>query len=404
MSKTKSRDIFDKMVIMFLVLQPFIDAITCIEIKSNISFLSVSSIVRGIFFVIVITYLIREKINLKCTMSFIIYFLLSILYNKLLTDNRLSVEIANIFQIFYLPFLIMFFNNYSNKYVNDKFILKLYFIYLNLIIIPYLLGIGYSVSEFYEEKIGYLGLFYGGNEISAILIGLLPTSINALIKNKNKIINIVFIVELLACTILVGTKTLMLGVIIVILYFSIKYLKNNFNSFSKLKKRLTIIVPVIFFIVFIVVLPYTPMYKNIVTAAKFFNVDFSNLFSMYGLNKIVFSGRLGFLEKINDTFINSSILSIFMGIGKTTLINTKLIEIDIFDIFYSIGIIGFVIWILYMIKGMKNSKLNGIYKFTFILLIIISIFAGHILTSTNVSIYLALMIILNKNEKEEANE
>ena len=93
-----------------------------------------------------------------------------------------------------------------------------------------------------------------------------------------------------------------------------------------------------------------------------------------------------------------------MGIGKTTLINTKLIEIDIFDIFYSIGIIGFVIWILYMIKGMKNSKLNGIYKFTFILLIIISIFAGHILTSTNVSIYLALMIILNKNEKEEANE
>lgn len=404
MSKTKSRDIFDKMVIMFLVLQPFIDAITCIEIKSNISFLSVSSIVRGIFFVIVITYLIREKINLKCTMSFIIYFLLSILYNKLLTDNRLSVEIANIFQIFYLPFLIMFFNNYSNKYVNDKFILKLYFIYLNLIIIPYLLGIGYSVSEFYEEKIGYLGLFYGGNEISAILIGLLPTSINALIKNKNKIINIVFIVELLVCTILVGTKTLMLGVIIVILYFSIKYLKNNFNSFSKLKKRLTIIVPVIFFIVFIVVLPYTPMYKNIVTAAKFFNVDFSNLFSMYGLNKIVFSGRLGFLEKINDIFINSSILSIFMGIGKTTLINTKLIEIDIFDIFYSIGIIGFVIWILYMIKGMKNSKLNGIYKFTFILLIIISIFAGHILTSTNVSIYLALMIILNKNEKEEANE
>ena len=43
----------------------------------------------------------------------------------------------------------------------------------------------------------------------------------------------------------------------------------------------------------------------------------------------------------------------------------------LFDIFYSIGMIGFVIWILYMIKGMKNSKLNGIYKFTFILLIII---------------------------------
>lgn len=404
MSKTKSRDIFDKMVIMFLVLQPFIDAITCIEIKSNISFLSVSSIVRGIFFVIVITYLIREKINLKCTISFIIYFLLSILYNKLLTDNRLSVEIANIFQIFYLPFLIMFFNNYSNKYVNDKFILKLYFIYLNLIIIPYLLGIGYSVSEFYEEKIGYLGLFYGGNEISAILIGLLPTSINALIKNKNKIINIVFIVELLACTILLGTKTLMLGVIIVILYFSIKYLKNNFNSFSKLKKRLTIIVPVIFFIVFIVVLPYTPMYKNIVTAAKFFNVDFSNLFSMYGLNKIVFSGRLGFLSKVNNIFINSGILTLFLGLGKTIFSVTKLIEIDMFDIFYTIGIVGFSIWFIYMLISIRKVKLTGVYKLTFILLVMISLIAGHVLISTNVSIYLALMVILNKNEKEEVSD
>ena len=384
MSKTKSRDIFDKMVIMFLVLQPFIDAITCIEIKSNISFLSVSSIVRGIFFVIVITYLIREKINLKCTISFIIYFLLSILYNKLLTDNRLSVEIANIFQIFYLPFLIMFFNNYSNKYVNDKFILKLYFIY--------------------EEKIGYLGLFYGGNEISAILIGLLPTSINALIKNKNKIINIVFIVELLACTILVGTKTLMLGVIIVILYFSIKYLKNNFNSFSKLKKRLTIIVPVIFFIVFIVVLPYTPMYKNIVTAAKFFNVDFSNLFSMYGLNKIVFSGRLGFLSKVNNIFINSGILTLFLGLGKTIFSVTKLIEIDMFDIFYTIGIVGFSIWFIYMLISIRKVKLTGVYKLTFILLVMISLIAGHVLISTNVSIYLALMVILNKNEKEEVSD
>ena len=399
----KKKKIFDNFMLIFILMQPFIDALTCIQIKSNINILSVSVIFRGLAFLIILVYLIIKKDNRKSIFFFLIYFLLSIIYNILLTNNNLNLEITNIFQIFYLPFFIIFFNSYDNKKINNNLVLKLYFIYLNLIIIPYFSGIGYSVSEFYKEKIGYLGLFYGGNEISAILTCLLPISLITL-KDKNQIIKIIFIIELFMCTYLIGTKTLMFGVLIVFIYFVTRYLSCSYKSFSKLKKFIVIIIPILILVSICIIIPYTPMFKNIITAAKFFKVDSNNLFSMYGLNKIVFSGRLGFLEKINNIFINSSILSIFMGIGKTTLINTKLIEIDIFDIFYSIGIIGFVIWILYMIKGMKNSKLNGIYKFTFILLIIISIFAGHILTSTNVSIYLALMIILNKNEKEEANE
>mgnify|MGYP004625419739 CR=1 FL=1 len=403
MNDIKKKKNFNNFILLFILIQPFIDALTCIQIKSNFQFLSISVIFRGIAFVTILIYLIIRKDNRKSILFFIIYFLLSIIYTMLLTNNNINTEITNLFQIFYLPFFIIFFSNYNNEKINNDLVLKLYFIYLNLIIIPYFLGIGYSVSEFYKEKIGYLGLFYGGNEISAILICLLPISLKTL-KDKNQIIKIIFIIELFMCTYLIGTKTLMFGVLIVFMYFFILYLKNNFNKFSKLKKFFMITIPSILLILLVIILPFTPMFKNIITAAKFFKVDSNNLFSMYGLNKIVFSGRLGFLEKINDIFINSSILSIFMGIGKTTLLSVKLIEIDILDIFYSIGIIGFVIWLLYMIKGMKSVKFNGIYKFTFILLIIISIFAGHILTSTNVSIYLALMIILNKNKKEEANE
>lgn len=403
MNDMNKKKFFDNFILLFILIQPFIDALTCIQIKSNLNVLSISVILRGLAFLVILIYLVLKKDKRKSIFFFLVYILLSIIYTILLTNNNINTEITNLFQIFYLPFFIIFFNNYDNEKINNDLVLKLYFIYLNLIIIPYFLGIGYSVSEFYKEKIGYLGLFYGGNEISVILTCLLPISLKTL-KDKKNIIKIIFFIELFMCTYLIGTKTLMLGVLIVFMYFFILYLKNNFNRFSKLKKILMIAIPSILLILFMVILPFTPMFKNIITAAKFFKVDSNNLFSMYGLNKIVFSGRLGFLEKINDIFINSSILSIFMGIGKTTLINTKLIEIDIFDIFYSIGIIGFVIWLLYMIKGMKSVKLNGIYKFTFILLIIISIFAGHILTSTNVSIYLALMIILNKNEKEEANE
>lgn len=403
MNDMNKKKFFDNFILLFILIQPFIDALTCIQIKSNFQFLSISVILRGLAFLVILIYLVLKKDKRKSIFFFLVYILLSIIYTILLTNNNINTEITNLFQIFYLPFFIIFFSNYNNEKINNDLVLKLYFIYLNLIIIPYFLGIGYSVSEFYKEKIGYLGLFYGGNEISAILICLLPISLKTL-KDKNQIIKIIFIIELFMCTYLIGTKTLMLGVLIVFMYFFILYLKNNFNKFSKLKKFFMITIPSILLILLVIILPFTPMFKNIITAAKFFKVDSNNLFSMYGLNKIVFSGRLGFLEKINDIFINSSILSIFMGIGKTTLLSVKLIEIDILDIFYSIGIIGFVIWLLYMIKGMKSVKFNGIYKFTFILLIIISIFAGHILTSTNVSIYLALMIILNKNKKEEANE
>ena len=220
MNDIKKKKIFNNFILLFILIQPFIDALTCIQIKSNFQFLSISVICRGIAFVTILIYLIIRKDNRKNILFFIIYFLLSIIYTMLLTNNNINTEITNLFQIFYLPFFIIFFSNYNNEKINNDLVLKLYFIYLNLIIIPYFLGIGYSVSEFYKEKIGYLGLFYGGNEISAILTCLLPISLKTL-KNKNQIIKIIFIIELFMCTYLIGTKTLMLGVLIVFMYFFI---------------------------------------------------------------------------------------------------------------------------------------------------------------------------------------
>ena len=107
---------------------------------------------------------------------------------------------------------------------------------------------------------------------------------------------------------------------------------------------------------------------------------------------------------MNNIFINSGILTLFLGLGKTIFSVTKLIEIDMFDIFYTIGIVGFSIWFIYMLISIRKVKLTGVYKLTFILLVMISLIAGHVLISTNVSLYLALMVILNKNEKEEVSD
>ena len=47
----------------------------------------------------------------------------------------------------------------------------------------------------------------------------------------------------------------------------------------------------------------------------------------------------------------------------------------------------------------KDIKLKGIYLFTFILSIMISLVTGHILNTPNVSIYVGLLFCLNKQEE-----
>ena len=46
------------------------------------------------------------------------------------------------------------------------------------------------------------------------------------------------------------------------------------------------------------ILPHTPVYKNITLALDYFKIDSSNIFSYYGINKMIFSGRLEFVVNI----------------------------------------------------------------------------------------------------------
>ena len=74
-----------------------------------------------------------------------------------------------------------------------------------------------------------------------------------------------------------------------------------------------------------------------------------------------------------------------------------------FDVIYSIGILGSIVYIGYFIYAIRQKKLNLFYQFIFIFLGIISLFTGHVLISPMVSTYLALVYGLNDG-KEITNE
>ena len=393
-----SKKIFDKLIILYIFLQPFIDAITMYQIRSTLNIPSISVVLRGLFLIIIVVWLYKNSKKKHLIYLIIGYFIIDCIYIFFFTSNSLYQEIANLFQIFYLPFVLYFFIKYENSVINDKFIFQIYLVYLNLIIIPYFLNIGIYASDYYVGKSGYYGLFNGGNEISAIILGLMPIAIKYLVGIKNNFLRIITLIETIFCIYLIGTKTILLGSIIVIIYFIFKWLYHNYQKINKKNLVKILILAFLVLLVGYLVLPMTPLYKNIYLALKFFNVnsigDFANLDV---IDNIIFSGRLNILANINEIYIDSSLLVRLFGLGETTLLNLKLVEIDIFDIFYSIGLIGFLIYIVTNILILKKIKIDGTYKFSFILLVIVSLFTGHILTSTCVSLYFGIYVLLNKN-------
>lgn len=394
----KLEKILNKIVPILLVIFPFIDALTAVQVKNNIGFISIGGVIRGLFLLIVILYLYKKKVSKKIIFMFILYFLFQTSYFFMYTENSIFAEITNIFEIFYLPFLIHFFNKYENKKIDDKFIVILYLIYLNLVIIPYIFGIGYNMSEIYANKSGYFGLFYSGNEISAIILGLLPIVLNYVINSKSYILKFIVYLELVITTLLIGTKTLFIGVILVCLIFFIRFMLTSFKTLKKKVKISIISILIIITALIVIFLPKTPVYKNVKEQLIFYEIDsVDDLFKLDTIDKVVFSSRLTFLGDVNDEYVKEDIYGVIYGIGRDKILQIKDVEIDLFDIFYSVGIFGFAIWLIMIISAVKNHKLRNQYKFSFILFILMSLFSGHVLIKPMVSIFIATLFILNKN-------
>ena len=399
--KGKLTKLVSIVLMILIILQPIMDAVTYLQIKYSFNFISLSSIIRTVTLGLMLLYLLVIKRRRKEILFLIGYFIIYLTSQIFLLHNGFSSSLNTILTIFYLPIVIIFMHEVdtNESYFNLKIIMVTYLIYLNLIVIPYLFKYGNYANNFYEGKNGFYGLFYGGNEISNILVILLPLVIEYLVRKKSYFLIILTFVELLLCIYLVGTKTLMLGSIIVSIYFLFKYLRPVYKKFSKKKKGILWGLAFLIFLGILVVLPRMAVTKNIIRAIEYYDFNLSNIFSLNGLDKLIFSGRLEVLKSVGNLYRNSSLFSILLGLGKSYIILFKGIEIDIYDIFFTIGISGILVYGYVMLKNIKSEKLKGVYLFTFILSMVISLITGHVLNTPNVSIFIGLLFSLNKLEE-----
>ena len=374
------KKIFDKLLLILLICQPILDVITYYQIKNNVTFLSISLAFRSFIVILAFIYLLTKKDQRKFLLFFIIYVLLDMILNICRGDSIVA-ETYGISIIFYYIVLGHFFSCYKNEFITDRLITYIYLIYLTILVVTRLI-------------FGQIS-FNSVNDVSSILIGLLPVVLNYLIRKRNYGLGLLILGELIGAILILGTKTTFFGFLIVILYFVIKYIKEHYKKISK-KKLIVLIVVLIIAIpligyIFVNSYAFERIMKNI-------NYFKAYKFDYYFINKVIFSRRLEFLITLYKLFVKSSVLTWIIGLGSTLLNNMKYVEMDIFDIFFRIGILGTLVYLIFFINLLKKNKLKGVYLFSMILFICISLFQGHVFISVCASIYPALLFMLNNSE------
>lgn len=284
MTKIKFNNLLQKVLIVFLIIQPIFDL--------KVFYNSISTLIRviiiGVFFII---YFIQDKNKKKYFL--IIYPVLLLIYfifHQINAQNFKSLvpgnfDYSTIKEILYFvkmvtPFLLIY-DIYEAKLSREQIInvIKYIVIIVSLIIIvTNIFGISYgsysntrikaNFFSWFNNKNNYTyqdlaskGFFEYANQISAVLIIFLPFMIMELQKNEKKVLNILIIIINIWALILLGTKVAVLGITIDILFtiFIIIFNKIINKEQINIKNLLLLLIPIVFYMS---ILPFNPMFNR----------------------------------------------------------------------------------------------------------------------------------------------
>jgi len=382
---------FDLLIMLLILLMPIFDVITGLLNWHNISFPFIM-LLKGIFMIGAMIYLWYKKKHRFILLSTFLFFTIYILYYYI-NDFSLIIEISYLIKILYFPIIAFFFANYKNEYLNKNSLTFIFILYILTYLLPGVFGFGHNLSEIYPNKSAYLGWYYAGNELTAVILCLLPIVIDTLIKSGTILYKVLIFILSIIAIYLLGTKALFLGIIIILIYFILQYIKKvNWKS----KWYLT---PLLFCSIFLIY--KSPLVSNMQATLEHYHVDeFKYIFTIESIDNVIFSCRISFLDKVNQYYSQVDTKTKLFGIGREQIINMKDIEIDLFDIYYAIGAIGICFYLGLWFVLLSKYKLKGIYKFSFLLLFIVSFFTGHVFTSPMVSIWIAMLFYLSKEKQQ----
>ena len=406
---------FNIILLIFILLQPILDVITGIGIHTWHTNITIGIVVRMLFLAFVLYSVIFVYKRKKSLIFYAILVIYGILYmaGMLIYKDGVGLfsEIQGLCRVFYFPVLLISLYSIKDEIKISKMALMVVLItYLVCILVPNCLNLGFKTYEI--TKAGTLGFFNSANEISGIISILTPIMILILVNKKKILLTLIIVLIYLYVILTIGTKTPLLSLGITIFFTYLWFIRQEIKLKRVKRVAISIILLLIFIAGMIVILPKTNFYKNIETHLEFLEVD--NITEVFKDKKLIdhfiFSERLTFLEnRYKDYRDENNYLQLF-GIGYLKDgKDTKAIEMDYFDIYYSQGLIGFIIYFgiygyffyLIMKRRKKLDFTQYMLYISVVLSVLLSFVTGHIITAPAVSILLiVLLLILEKNKYE----
>ena len=295
-----------------------------------------------------------------------------------------------LFKYNYIIILLLFiYNLYKNedKKINRNILTISLILYSLSIIAAWFTDT--ALDSYAISKVGTVGWFNSANEISAIISIIVPYLFINLEKRIN-FIEIFAIVISLFASILIGTRLPIIVFLICLLYILIKKLIKDIKR--KKINYVNIILFIIFLVVFAIKFKETPLYKNMMIHINYLHlnnpIDVFTNFKLF--DHFIFNRRLTFLIDLNKVMVNASIPDKLLGLSHIN----KTIEMDLFDVFYRYGVIGFTLFIFiisYILKKLKNRKANYL---PIVMILMSSFLSGHVILSPNVAI---ITIVITAN-------
>ena len=387
-------------VILFSIL-PIIDSINGILIEKQMTSIGTLYKVFVIGVLLILGISDGKMIRKQWGIIFVIigYVLMTILTNSIVSNYSIISVDFPVKLIFNAVMFVLLVQNITKKHISADSIYKILnnntYIIIICVLVPYALNIGNAI---YAGNIGYKAFYYSQNELNASLIVLFFFSLYKLY-NKITIQALFQVCGVLICVLLMSTKSSLMACAIGIFIYLIDYIRKE-NS----RRKVVIIIAGIIAILIsggFVISKIADMFTRQ-----------SSLFNMYdgSLIATLTSGRTYFLEDAFSEFIESDLFIERLLIGNGFCSN-NLIEMDFFDIFFYLGIVGVtgvIIFAMYVImKSKKNMRSEKclIRKTGFIVMLAFSFFTGHVLFMATSGCYFVLLCVFNMTyaDKREVN-
>ncbi|OIK16339.1 hypothetical protein BIV60_04825 [Bacillus sp. MUM 116] len=411
---------------IYIILQPVLDLFTSLSLRLLGHDFTLGLLIRFAFLVFMGLYAIVFS---KWVRS---YFLLlaAFLIIHLLVNHPLkpvfsfSTEMKYLVKLVYFNVVLLFYfvlfrrvEGSKRQKVLDSIVISMTIIGGGMVISGLT---GTAFNSYSWEKVGHVGWFYAGNEIGAILAMGFPVVVLAALQKSNWTwISVVFLIYSLFA---LGTKV-GFGAMVIVLIFALLM-----SLYSLAKERNGWMRPTMLTALFIGSLCYFPFSSLAQNMNMHLNwLESNQLQAMeevksnthdIQVDNLMLSGRENFLSVQKHYFNEAPILQkLFgMGYGGNYQKQPKMIEMDFYDVFYSLGIIGFILyfiplaWILIRTVRHTLSYFPESFSIRTVLIALgavlglgIAFTAGHVLTAPGVSVYLGLLLAYLMNVVENSS-